>query len=77
MYTNIRTPEVLFNRGDCPEAIKKNFKYKDSHGYFSTDTKASVPFAFFKQTWRIQSAKEDKDAEMCYFWRWFLAQVLF
>ena len=65
----------LDNRGACPDSVKSKQKYVDLFNNFGKGANSNIPYDFHKETWRIQSADDDKDTENGYFWEWFLAQV--
>ena len=70
--------DKLANYGDCSKQIyDTKSKYIDNRNHFGKGEGATIPYDYYKETWRIESAAKDKDAEKGYFWQWFLAQVTF
>ena len=71
----VHNTDTLANRGDCPEIIAQKVKWVDNFNMFGKGEGTRIPYDYYKETWRIESAAEDKDAQKGYFWQWFLAQV--
>ena len=63
------------NRGDCPQLIERETKWRIQNPENKDGPKIWVPTTYYDTTWAIKSKEDDPDKGSGLFWQWFLSFV--